>query len=122
MKVEDPDWLTCKKCLLGGHGKARRTVTDSFKEKFFLRKRRRTGFLTYLLYTQRVFNVSVIVFIIIFSTYLKFFSLKLEFYTTTQVPIFNILLHVCMSMYAVVYGPLSSLLHLIKNLNKLKSE
>ena len=20
------DWLTCKKCLLGGHGKARRTV------------------------------------------------------------------------------------------------
>ena len=21
------DWLTCKKCLLGGHGKARRTVT-----------------------------------------------------------------------------------------------
>ena len=26
IKVEDPDWLTCKKCLLGGHGKVRRTV------------------------------------------------------------------------------------------------
>ena len=24
------DWLTCKKCLLGGHGKARRTVTNLF--------------------------------------------------------------------------------------------
>ena len=23
------DWLTCKKCLLGGHGKARRTVIFS---------------------------------------------------------------------------------------------
>ena len=22
------DWLTCKKCLLGGHGKARRTVIE----------------------------------------------------------------------------------------------
>ena len=22
------DWLTCKKCLLGGHGKARRTVIN----------------------------------------------------------------------------------------------
>ena len=22
------DWLTCKKCLLGGHGKARRTVKE----------------------------------------------------------------------------------------------
>ena len=25
------DWLTCKKCLLGGHGKARRTVIASVK-------------------------------------------------------------------------------------------
>ena len=24
------DWLTCKKCLLGGHGKARRTVKPGF--------------------------------------------------------------------------------------------
>ena len=24
------DWLTCKKCLLGGHGKARRTVNHKF--------------------------------------------------------------------------------------------
>ena len=24
------DWLTCKKCLLGGHGKARRTVVEMF--------------------------------------------------------------------------------------------
>ena len=32
IKVKDPDWLTCKKCLLGGYGKARRTVI-SFKKK-----------------------------------------------------------------------------------------
>ena len=25
------DWLTCKKCLLGGHGKARRTVNKGKK-------------------------------------------------------------------------------------------
>ena len=30
-----PDWLTCKKkCLLGGHGKARRTVMQDYEKLY----------------------------------------------------------------------------------------
>ena len=28
------EWLTCKKCLLGGHGKARRTVKVAYFVQF----------------------------------------------------------------------------------------
>ena len=34
MKFAYPDWLTCKKSLLGGHGKARRTVIIQNSSKF----------------------------------------------------------------------------------------
>ena len=30
------DWLTCKKCLLGGHGKARRALELTPREKIEL--------------------------------------------------------------------------------------
>ena len=32
IKFVYPDWLTCKKSLLGGHGKARHTISFDFKK------------------------------------------------------------------------------------------